>query len=72
MLDELAAYEAAVGYLSAEDGVAFTVTTRATRVEVRASRSASTAFLRVLGIEDVSIDARAVAEPRHGVLATVP
>lgn len=71
-LDALAARAAAAGYLSAERGVLYTVTTTPGSVEVRVSRGASTAFLRVLGIDDVSISARAVAEPRHGVLAAVP
>ncbi len=71
-LDESAAYAAAVGYISAEGGVAYTVTTTPTGVTVQVSRGASTAFLRLLGIDDVSISASAVAEPRHGVLAAVP
>ena len=72
VLDEAAAYEAAAGYLSGEGRVTFTVTTSATGVEVQVSRGASTAFLRVLGIDDVSINASATAEPRHGVVAAVP
>lgn len=71
-LDESAAYAAAVGYLSGESGVTYTVTTSPTSVAVQVSRGASTAFLRVLGIDDVSISANAVAEPRHGVVAAVP
>ena len=71
-LDQSSAYSAAVGYLSAEGGVTFTVTTSPTSVAVRVSRGASTAFLRVLGIESVTISASAAAEPRHGVFAAVP
>jgi len=71
-LDQSAAYAAAVGYLSAEGGVSYTVTATTARVEVQVSRSASTAFLRVLGVDGVTISASAAAEPRHGVVAAVP
>ena len=71
-LDDGAAYAAAVGYLAAESGIEYAVTANLTRVEVEVSRGASTAFLRVLGIDSVTISARAAAEPRHGVVAAVP
>lgn len=70
-LDEAAAYSAAVGYLSAEDGITYAVNATVARVEVQVSRGASTAFLRVLGIDSVTISASAAAEPRHGVVAAV-
>ena len=71
-LDRSAAYAAAVSTLAAEGGVDYTVTAGSTRVEVEVSRGAETAFLRVLGIDRVTISARAAAEPRHGVLVAVP
>jgi len=71
-LDRSAAYAAAVSYLVAEDGLDYAVAARSTRVEVDVSRTAETAFLRVLGIDSVTINARAAAEPRHGVLVVVP
>ena len=71
-LDESAAHSAAVGYLSAESGIHYAVTATEDRVDVEVSRSAATAFLRVLGINGVTISARASAEPRHGVVAAVP
>lgn len=71
-LDDGAAYAVAVGYLAAEVGMEYAVTASPTRVEVQVSRGASTAFLRVLGIDNVTISARASAEPRHGVLVAVP
>ena len=71
-LDGDAAYAAAAGYLAAEGGAVYSVGVSDARVEVEVSRSANTAFLRVLGIESVTINARASAEPRHGVLAAAP
>ena len=72
LLDRSAAYAAAVSYLVAEDGLDYAVAAGSTRVEVDVSRTAETAFLRVLGIDSVTINARAAAEPRHGVLVVVP
>ena len=68
-LDGAAARAAAEGYLEAAGGLAYTVTVDRARVEVSASRRAPTAFLGVLGIDHVTIAARATAEPRHGVVA---
>ena len=72
VLDETAAYQAAVEYLRAEGGLDYSVVTRPGRVEVSASRRASTSFLRVVGINGVDISASASAEPRHGVASTGP
>ena len=72
MLDGEAAYGAALTYLVAEGALEYSVAAGASGVEVEVSRGATTAFLRVLGIEEVTISARAVAEPRHGVFAAVP
>lgn len=66
-LDPASAREAAIGYLIGEDGTNHAVYADVTRVEVEVSRSATTAFLRVVGIGQVEITARAVAEPRFGV-----
>ena len=63
-----AAHAAAAGYLAAADGLAYAVTAGRARVEVDVERRAPTAFLRVIGIDHVSIRARASAEPRHGVV----
>ena len=68
VLDEAAAHAAAAGYLAAEDGLAYTVTAGEARVAVDVERRAPTAFLRVIGLDHVSIRARASAEPRHGVV----
>jgi len=72
MLDETAAYQAAVEYLRAEGGLDYSVLTRPGRVEVSVSRRASTGFLRVVGINSVDISASARAEPRHGVASAGP
>ena len=72
VLDETAAYQAAVEYLRAEGGLAYSVVTRPARVEVSVSRRASTGFLRVVGINGVDISASATAEPRHGVASAGP
>jgi uncharacterized membrane protein len=71
-LDRSAAYSAAVSYLAAESGIDYLVTADSTSVEIVVSRGAETAFLRVLGIDSVTISARAAAEPRHGVLTAAP
>ena len=72
VLDEQAAYRAAVGYLEDEGGPTYSVVVRPAGVEVAVSRDASTGFLRVVGIDDVEISAQATAEPRHGVASAVP
>ena len=72
VLDEQAAYEAAVGYLEAEGDLAYSVVVRPARVEVSVSRQATTGFLRVVGINSVEISANATAEPRHGVASAGP
>ena len=72
VLDEAAARRAAVSYLNEAGAVTFEVTVRGSVVEVKVSRRAETGFLRVLGIDGVTIGATARAEPRHGVDSTVP
>ena len=72
VLDQTAAYQAAVEYLRAEGGLAYSVVTRPARVEVSVSRRASTGFLRMVGINGVDISASATAEPRHGVASAGP
>jgi uncharacterized membrane protein len=71
-LDQSAAYTAAVGYLEQEGGLNYAVTVAPQQVVVSVSRSASTGFLRVLGINGVDISASASAEPRHGIAAGQP
>ena len=71
VLDGDAARAAAEHYLAAEAGLAYTVTAGRARVDVDVERRAPTAFLRVIGIDHVSIRARAAAVPRHGVVMTV-
>lgn len=66
-LDASAASGAAIAYLIGEDGTDYAVRVDGSRVEVEVSRGASTAFLRVLGIAQVEISARSVAEPRFGI-----
>jgi uncharacterized membrane protein len=72
VLDEQAAYQAAVGYLKDEGGLSYSVVVRPAGVEVAVSREASTGFLRVVGIDGVEISAKATAEPRHGVASAMP
>ncbi|MDP2949754.1 MAG: pilus assembly protein TadG-related protein [Chloroflexota bacterium] len=72
VLDEQAAYRAAVGYLEDEGGLDYSVVVRPAGVEVAVSRQASTGFLRVVGIDSVEIGAKATAEPRHGVASAMP
>lgn len=71
-LDEEAAYEAAAQHLAAEGDAVYSIGVGDARVEVAVSRSANVAFLRLLGIESVTITAEASAKPRHGVLAAAP
>ena len=66
-LDEWAAKQAATAYLRDAGDVEFEVLTGPGRVEVRVARPAPTAFLGVLGIDSVTVSARATAEPRAGV-----
>ena len=72
VLNQQGAYQAAVEYLEAEGGLAYSVVVRPGRVEVSVSRQASTGFLRVVGINSVGITAKATAEPRHGVASAGP
>ena len=72
VLDETAAYQAAVEYLRAEGGLRYSVAVRPARVDVSVSRRASTGFLRVVGINGVDISAGATAESRHGVASAGP
>ena len=65
-LDPEAAYDAAVGYLSGRD-VEYVVTADMDQVAVTLARPAETTFLRILGIEAVSISAEGTAEPRYGI-----
>jgi Flp pilus assembly protein TadG len=72
VLDEAAAYDAAVRYLDDEGDLDYSVTVEANSVDVSVSRQAATGFLRVLGIDGVGIGASATAEPRHGIDAAGP
>ena len=72
VLDEAAAYDAAVRYLDDEADLDYSVTVESDRVDVSVSRQAATGFLRVLGIDGVEIAASATAEPRHGIDAAGP
>lgn len=67
VLDQNAAYTTAIEHLLGEDGVQYAVDVTGTSVEIELARSAQTAFLRVLGIDGVAINAHAVAEPRSGI-----
>lgn len=67
VLDQDAAQRATSSYLADGGDIDYSVTTSATGVEVQVSREASTGFLRVVGIESMSISARARAEARHGI-----
>lgn len=71
-LDTEAAYATAISYLGGGGALVYAVAATEERVAVEVSRDATTAFLRVLGIESVTISARASAEPRHGVFGAVP
>ena len=72
VLDQTAAYTAAVTYLEDEGGLDYAVDVAPEGVDVSVSRNASTGFLRVLGIDGVEISANASAEPRHGIEAGQP
>lgn len=67
VLDPDAAEAAATAYLMGEDGLDHAVYADGMSVEVAVSRTATTAFLRVVGISEVDISARAVAAPRAGI-----
>ena len=71
VLDEAMARQAAVGYL-AQEGVTYSVSVGPDRVDVQVSRQAATGFLRVLGIDGVTVNATASAVPRYGVAAAAP
>lgn len=66
LLDTQAARATAIEYLAYER-VEYAVNADVSRVQVEVSRTAQTAFLRLLGIRGVTINAEAVAEPRHGI-----
>jgi Flp pilus assembly protein TadG len=72
VLDEAAAYYAAVRYLQNEGDLNYSVAVGSDRVDVSVSRRANTGFLRVLGIDVVDVEANAAAEPRHGITAAEP
>ena len=67
-LDEMAAHLAVAGYMAERGDVTYFVWATRERVEVEGWRRAPTLFLRVVGIDHVTIRARASAEPRHGVV----
>lgn len=64
-LDPPAARRAAEAYLSGTD-VTAEVTAATDGVEVQVQRRAETGFLRLIGIDGVTISARALAAPRGG------
>ena len=70
-LDQVVARQSAETYLTGAD-VTYTVTAGASGVEVEVSRRAPMGFLRVIGIDGVTISASARAAPRHGVESTTP
>ena len=72
VLDQGAAYQAAVKYLAGEGDSNYSVRASTTGVDVQVSRRAATAFLRVIGIDGVTISAHALAEPQHGITASTP
>src|SRR5436309_3528368 len=71
-LDQSAARSAAEKYLEGAGEVTYRVSVQATGIEVQVSRRAATGFLRVVGIDGVTIGASARAEPRHGVAEPGP
>ena len=72
VLDQGAAYQAAVTYLQGEGDSNYSVRASTTGVDVQVSHRAATAFLRVIGIDGVTISAHARAEPEYGIAATSP
>jgi uncharacterized membrane protein len=70
-LDQAAARQAAETYLAGAD-VTYRVTAGANGVAVEVSRQATLGFLRVIGIDGVTIGASARAAPRFGVTAPAP
>lgn len=71
-LNQAEARRAAISYLSDADDVTYEVMVGPTGVGVAVRRRAQTGFLRVIGIDGVTISARAQAEPRYGVTSTAP
>ena len=71
VLDETLARQAAALYLDSE-GVTYSVSVSPDRVDVEVSRQATTGFLRVLGIDSVTVNASASALPVHGVASAAP
>ncbi len=67
-LDRAAAQSATAKYLEGAGDVTYRVSVQATGIEVQVSRRASTGFLRVIGVNSVTIGASARAEPRHGFM----
>ena len=72
VLDEQLARDAAALYLEAEGGLDYAVSVLPSRVEVSVTRTASTGFLRVIGINGIEVTASASAEPRFGVESAGP
>jgi uncharacterized membrane protein len=72
LLDQTAAYSAASEYLDNEGDLEYAISVAPQRVDVSVSRQAGTGFLRILGIDAVSISASANAAPRHGITAAEP
>lgn len=70
-LEQTAARQAAETYLAGTD-VTYTVTAGTSSVEVNVSRQARLGFLRVIGIDGVTMRASARAAPRHGIDAAAP
>lgn len=70
-LDRAAARQAAETYLAGAE-VTYTTAASANGVEVEVSRRATLGFLRVIGIDDVTISASARAAPRYGVDSATP
>ena len=71
VLDEAMAKQAAALYLDGE-GVTYSVSVSPNRVDVEVSRQATTGFLRVLGIDSVTVNASGSALPVHGVAVAAP
>jgi Flp pilus assembly protein TadG len=68
VLDAPRARQAAIGYLAGQrSDVTAAVDARPRRVVVQVSREAPTAFLRIVGISTVHIEATAPVEVRYGV-----
>lgn len=72
VLDQAAARRAAASYLNETGNVTYEVAASGAGVEIHVSRQARTGFLRVIGIDGVTIGASSRAEPRHGVASETP